>query len=114
MVLQIDEDRAVALAFSPRAVMTPSTRGPERVAGTDATGPTCFSRARRADCARDRSVAEDLAQEAAIVLWELDPTRFGARDVEYLRSAMYKRMQFMGRTERRARGGGRRVEVGGL
>jgi DNA-directed RNA polymerase specialized sigma24 family protein len=66
------------------------------------------------DIARDRSMAEDLAQEAAIVLWELDPTRFGAKDVEYLRSAMYKRMQFMGRRERLARGGKRRVEVGGL
>jgi DNA-directed RNA polymerase specialized sigma24 family protein len=66
------------------------------------------------DCARDRSMAEDLAQEAAIVLWELDPTRFSVRDVQYLRSAMYKRMQFKGRTERRARGGRKRVEVGGL
>jgi hypothetical protein len=66
------------------------------------------------DFARDRSIAEDLAQEAAIVLWELDPTRFGAGDAEYLRGAMYKRMQYMGRTERRARGGKRRVEVGGL
>jgi DNA-directed RNA polymerase specialized sigma24 family protein len=66
------------------------------------------------DFAGDRSVAEDLAQEAAIVLWELDPTRFDANDVEYLRSAMYTRMKFMGRKERRARGGNRRVEVGGL
>ena len=66
------------------------------------------------DIAKDPSIAPDLVQEAAILLWELDPTRFDRRDAEYVRGAIYKRMQHKARRERRARGGWRRVEVGGL
>ena len=63
---------------------------------------------------RERSMAEDLAQEAAIKLWQIDPTRFDASEAEYLRAVLYKEMELAFRAERRQRGGKRRVEVGGL
>jgi DNA-directed RNA polymerase specialized sigma24 family protein len=65
------------------------------------------------DIARYRPFAEDLAQEAAIALWEIDPTRFDADDVEYVRGVLYKRMQTVARLELRLRGGKRDV-IGGL
>ena len=61
----------------------------------------------------DRALAKDLEQEAAIRLWQLDPTRFDASDAGYVRSALYKRMQDAARRERSARGGKNDV-IGGL
>ena len=55
-------------------------------------------------------VAEDLEQEAYIVLWELDPSRFDADDDGYLLRAVFKRMQWRYRGHFNTRGGIRRVE----
>ena len=55
-------------------------------------------------------LVDDLEQEAFILLWEIDPSRFDDEDGGYLLRAIFKRMQFRYRTHRRAEGGSRRVE----
>jgi DNA-directed RNA polymerase specialized sigma24 family protein len=64
--------------------------------------------------ARERSLAEDLSQEAAIKLWQIDPTRFDASETEYVRAVLYKEMLLAFRREQRERGGRKRVDVGGM
>ena len=60
------------------------------------------------------AIVPDLVQEAAIELWQMDPTRFDAGDMEYVRAALYKHMHNVARAERAARGGKRRQDVGGF
>lgn len=57
----------------------------------------------------DRQLAQDLEQEALILLWELDPTRFDPSDEGYVKSALRRRMLRAFRDERRRAGGSRRV-----
>ena len=59
----------------------------------------------------DDALAADLEQEAAILLWKLDPTRFDASDRNYIRSALFKRMQQVARKERTASGGDKRLSL---
>ena len=73
-----------------------------------------FIKASAARLTDDRAQRKDLEQEAAITLWEIDPTRFDANDADYLRAVLYKRMQMAVRGERRARGGLKRVDIGGF
>jgi DNA-directed RNA polymerase specialized sigma24 family protein len=62
--------------------------------------------------ADDPAMVEELVQEAAIELWNLDPTRFDAGDTPYVEAALFKHMHNVMRHERAASGGERRV--GGL
>lgn len=62
----------------------------------------------------DRSFIDDLMQEAAIELWQMDPTRFDGADMEYVCGALYKHMHNVARAERAARGGKKRVDIGAL
>lgn len=57
----------------------------------------------------DRELGGDLEQEALILLWELDPTRFDESDEGYVKAALRRRMQRAYRDERRKEGGSRRV-----
>ena len=59
--------------------------------------------------AGDETLAEDLVQEASIELWQMDPTRYAADDMEYVRASLYKHMHNVARAERSALGGGRRI-----
>ena len=59
----------------------------------------------------DPELAADLKQEAAVKLWQLDPTRFDDDDTDYVCAALYKCMQDAARRERAARGGRRRVDL---
>ena len=59
----------------------------------------------------DRPLASDIEQEAAIRLWEMDPTRFDASDRHYIRAALFKRMLQAARSERRASGGENRLSL---
>jgi DNA-directed RNA polymerase specialized sigma24 family protein len=59
--------------------------------------------------AGDQTLAEDLIQEASIELWQMDPTRFAASDMEYVRASLYKTMHNVARAERSAVGGARRI-----
>lgn len=47
----------------------------------------------------DRAYAADLYQEALIYLWGLDPSRFTADEIGYLRNAAVRRMIRLGRRE---------------
>jgi DNA-directed RNA polymerase specialized sigma24 family protein len=52
----------------------------------------------------DAALARDMEQEALILLWELDPTRFDLaepRDGDYLQLALTHRMRRIRRTELR-------------
>lgn len=56
----------------------------------------------------DRDLANELAQEARIKLWELDPLRYDLddrNDRRYLRVALGNRMRDVARKELRLRGG---------
>ena len=59
----------------------------------------------------DRELAKDLEQEALIVPWTEDPTRFDAGDEWYLRGAMRKRMLASVRKEHRLSLRGRRLDL---
>lgn len=59
----------------------------------------------------DPDLAADLEQEAAVKLWQLDPTRFDDDDTDYVCAALYKCMQDAARRERASRGGIRRVDL---
>ena len=50
------------------------------------------------------SFIDDLVQSAAIELWQLDPTRFDAGDMPYVRAALFKHMHNVARAERAALG----------
>ena len=54
--------------------------------------PFVLSRANRL-AGGDRDVARDLAQQAWIKLWELDPLRFDDEDEAYVRSALANHMR---------------------
>lgn len=58
----------------------------------------------------DGEFAQDLEQEAAIQLWQMDPTRFDAGDMPYIRGVLYKHMHTIARDECHLTGGGRRVD----
>lgn len=58
---------------------------------------------------RRAALAADLEQEAAIMLWALDPTRFDESDQQYVRGMLFKRMRAVSREERCEGGGGLRV-----
>ena len=58
--------------------------------------------------ARYSTEAEELVQEAHILLWRLDPTRFDAADVEYLRRQINARMHVVAKGEVRQSGGEKR------
>lgn len=62
----------------------------------------------------DAALAEDLVQEAAIQLWQMDPTRFDADDRDYVCGVLYKHMQDAARREHAARGGKNWTAAGGL
>ena len=59
----------------------------------------------------DAELFKDLRQEALILLWTLDPSRFDDDDNSYLRQAIYTQLLYKYRSYRNARGGTRRVEV---
>lgn len=59
----------------------------------------------------DDTLANELEQEARIVLWKLDPTRFEPGEDRYLRGAVYRRMCKAVQAELRASGGTRRVSL---
>lgn len=48
----------------------------------------------------DYQLAQDLEQEALILLWELDPTRFESTDEGYVKNALWKDMLRARRDER--------------
>jgi DNA-directed RNA polymerase specialized sigma24 family protein len=47
----------------------------------------------------DRALADDLYQEALIYLWQLDPSRFAAGEIGYLRKAAVGRMMRQARRD---------------
>lgn len=62
---------------------------------------------------RDSMLQEDLIQEAAIRLWEMDPSRFDADDAEYVERELQRRMSHAAQRDWRERGRSRRVFVRG-
>ena len=48
----------------------------------------------------ESDLTEDLLQEASIVLWEMDPSRYDLADWPLIRAAMYRRMRDVARRER--------------
>ena len=56
-------------------------------------------RAARRIASHDRALAADLYQEAVIYLWRLDPSRFTAGELRYLRKAAVTRMIRLGQRE---------------
>ena len=56
-------------------------------------------RAKQLACG-DADLADDLAQEATVHLWELDPSRFAEEDQLYLRRSLVNRMIDLARAER--------------
>lgn len=48
----------------------------------------------------DADLADDLAQEGTVCLWELDPSRYGEEDQLYLRRSIMNRMTDLARAER--------------
>ena len=63
---------------------------------------------------RNSAIAEELVQEAAIYLWQLDPTRFDDDDAWYLEWELARHMSHVAQAERRAAGGRKRMWVAGL
>lgn len=63
---------------------------------------------------KDSDLEEDLIQEAAIRLWELDPTRFDAGDRWFLEQELVRHIRRARKREWRAAGHGNRVAVRGL
>jgi DNA-directed RNA polymerase specialized sigma24 family protein len=70
--------------------------------------------AARRHAKRDSDLEEDLIQEAAIRLWELDPTRFDAGDRWFLEQELLRHIRRERKREWRAAGRGNRVPVRGL
>jgi hypothetical protein len=60
---------------------------------------------------RDSLLEDDLIQEAAIHLWELDPSRFDASDVWFIERELIRRMKREAKRERIASGRDKRVYV---
>lgn len=63
---------------------------------------------------RNSTLAEDLVQEAAIRLWQLDPARFDADDAPYLEREIERHMSRAAQRERAGLGGRKRMWVKGL
>jgi len=101
----------VALALEPSAVADDLVVDADAECGfNDAVrrlSPVIRRRSRRL-CDGDLDFANELAQEAWIKLWELDPLRYDLDDRDdrrYLRSALGNRMRDVARKELRLRGG---------
>ena len=63
---------------------------------------------------KDLELENDLIQEAAILLWELDPTRFDAGDRWFVEQELVRRMRRVRKREWRAAGRDNRVWVSEL
>lgn len=91
-----------------RAVRIETTDDIVRAAAAQFEG--CIKAEAKQLAAGSRELRKDLEQEALILLWELDPTRFDASDRGYLRTAIRQRMRDVLREEKRLSGGGRRLK----
>jgi hypothetical protein len=63
---------------------------------------------------QNATLAEDLVQEASIQLWQMDPSRFDAGDMKYVKGVLYKHMQDVVRADVAARGGKNWQQVGSI